>query len=282
MGKAVPQAGPPPPPHSVHAQRGEQARLVPSRPGPNSASAQVEDAPSFTVLFDGLITMFRPGRLREVMGGLPLVAKIFLIYNLVADIVVAVVCFLKNAGDEKIFRRLIVVYCVFQYLMAVHSIYTQNEYTLAAAWILIAIECLFVTLDWQDTYTGFDYTPLEVGLHWGNLAIALGLSIATYRSLEGFGWRPYRELGCLEDALTVHAAYRYFSAALSFDFFASFMHYMLSLTFVRCVAPPPPSLFSLRRHTHNTSTAGLRGLLPWRQCSVLSLRLCCTCPFENR
>eukprot|EP01061_Rhynchopus_euleeides_P022934 TRINITY_DN3742_c2_g1_i1.p1 TRINITY_DN3742_c2_g1~~TRINITY_DN3742_c2_g1_i1.p1 ORF type:complete len:475 (+),score=72.66 TRINITY_DN3742_c2_g1_i1:97-1425(+) len=205
----------------------------PELPKADRARVHQKDAgPSVAVLCDGVFTMFRPGRVFEVISSMPIITKIFLVYTLVVDVLVVVSCFVKHGSDQDVFQRLIIVYASFHYVMAFHSVYTQNEYTLVAALMLVLVETLFVTLDWRDTFTGYKHTAGEIAVHWVGAFISLCLSVAVYKSAEGFGWRPYRELGALADSLAIHQAYRSFTAALSCDLFAAVMQCTLAWNLV--------------------------------------------------
>ena len=198
-----------------------------------TAESAERAGPSVALLCEGAGVLFRPGRVVEVVASMPVAAKLFLIYTLIIDVLVVVSCFIKHGNDQSTFQRLIIVYVCFHYASAFHSVYTQNEYTLVAALALVLVETLFVTLDWRDTFTGYHHTVPEIVLQWVSCCISAGLSVWVYKSMEGFGWRPYRELGALMDSLAVHSAYRLFTASLSCDVFASVMECTLTWNLVR-------------------------------------------------
>ena len=94
------------------------------------------------------------------------------------------------------------------------------------------IESFFVTMDYAEHWTGFSLQYWIVIVQWTAAVGTIASAYFVYNTMEGFGWRPYRELGARADRLAVHASYRKFTAILSIDFCFSLMLGLLSVTLV--------------------------------------------------
>ncbi|KAJ9441934.1 hypothetical protein DIPPA_20301 [Diplonema papillatum] len=185
------------------------------------------------VILDGYRSVLQgPARVQEVLGDMPFNAKAYLLYVLLADAVSISYPFWHNSPDRVAFRTIIVVCLAFHYAAAFHAVYTQNEFTLSACVLFSLVMCSFLTYDWQEKVTGYSFGVWVVIVQWASAAILVVLSVNVYRTMEDFGWKPYRELGTLPDKLAVHAAYRKFTALLFLDLFTSCLVGILSLVLV--------------------------------------------------
>ena len=75
-------------------------------------------------------------RVREVFGQMPSVVKGYLFYVLLIDLATISLVYWKKSPDQNVYRFLIVVYVLFQYVSSLHSIYAQNEFTMAVCFCL--------------------------------------------------------------------------------------------------------------------------------------------------
>eukprot|EP01060_Flectonema_neradi_P034198 TRINITY_DN5937_c0_g1_i1.p1 TRINITY_DN5937_c0_g1~~TRINITY_DN5937_c0_g1_i1.p1 ORF type:complete len:443 (+),score=19.35 TRINITY_DN5937_c0_g1_i1:40-1368(+) len=172
-------------------------------------------------------------RVKEVFGQMPGIVKCYLFYVLLIDLATISLVYWKKSPDQNVYRFLIIIYVLFQYVSSLHSIYAQNEFTMAGSITLILIESFFVTVDYAEHWTGFDLQYWIVIVQWTAAVGTIAFAYLVYNTMEGFGWRPYRELGARADRLAVHASYRKFTAVLSIDFFFSLMLGLLSVTLVK-------------------------------------------------
>eukprot|EP01064_Diplonema_japonicum_P039032 TRINITY_DN9683_c0_g3_i1.p1 TRINITY_DN9683_c0_g3~~TRINITY_DN9683_c0_g3_i1.p1 ORF type:complete len:477 (+),score=48.07 TRINITY_DN9683_c0_g3_i1:404-1834(+) len=233
MGKGTPKARVSTKGSSNSPERSSLVRGSTILPGTVNDCEEAESKGKWAEFVELLKELFsRPKRMREVLGQMPLNAKFFLLFVLLADVGTISLFFWKRSPDENIFRLLLSVYVFFQYLSSFYAVYTQNEYILVASILLFAVESTFVTIDWNQGITGYNLDVWEVVVQWTACIIIVILARGLYTHMEGFGWKPYRELGARQDRLAVHTAYRKFSALLCLDFFACFMLGLLSVTLV--------------------------------------------------
>eukprot|EP01063_Lacrimia_lanifica_P034321 TRINITY_DN631_c0_g1_i1.p1 TRINITY_DN631_c0_g1~~TRINITY_DN631_c0_g1_i1.p1 ORF type:complete len:447 (+),score=165.84 TRINITY_DN631_c0_g1_i1:72-1412(+) len=174
-----------------------------------------------------------PKRIKKQWTTWSRIAKIYLFSTLLLDLFVVLMTFVKDSVDDDVFRPLVVVYTAFQFCTAFHAIYAQNEYTLVGGNVLLVVETLISVWDYADDITGLHVPLWQVVLQGTWLAGVLLLASWTYRSMEGFGWKTFHEVGAKKDRLAIHSAYRMFTAALSLDFLLSVMLTLLAIMLVQ-------------------------------------------------